>query len=514
MRTNMAKTIFPGMLLLLISMNGLPFLPVSAVGAETTTRQVAIDVKIADFTPGSVDYIEENYCRDKAVIPNDSYFESRGTWGQQYDDQWAIKRVGFTTGNDSAWNVTDGSSNPVTVAVIDTGLDWNHQDIDWRNIWKNEKEIPDNGIDDDRNGYVDDVIGWNFIDSSNKPWDEDGHGTFVAGIIAATANNGVGIAGLNRGARIMVLKALNDFGHTRASFLSEAIIYAANNGARIINISAGGKHLTRTEQDAVDYAYGKGAIIVVAAGNEALDTADYAPAGIRNVMTVASTDTADKRAGFSNWGQNVDIAAPGMDILSLRARRTDLMLGIPGIEYSPGLGYVGKDKRYYRASGTSFSAPIVAAVASLILSKNPDLTNAQVMRMIRQSAKDIEIPGWDQYTGYGLIEARAALNADPSFFIVSKIQKVTPVEENGAVFLEITGDAEASSFSSATVELGIGENPGTWDKIANLSGPVSGTRIGMIPATRFTSAGIWTVRLRTMDQSGAVRESRASVTIE
>jgi hypothetical protein len=185
-----------------------------------------------DFSQGTVLLIETNWCRDKAGVPRDPYFNLKGTWGQKYDDQWAIKRVGFTAGRDSAWHVEDGLKNPVTVAVIDTGLDWNHKDIAWENIWHNPGEIPDNGKDDDRNGYVDDVIGWNFTAHNNKPWDQDGHGTFVAGIIAAAADNGVGIAGINRGARIMVLKALNDFGHTRAANLAEAIFYAADNGAR------------------------------------------------------------------------------------------------------------------------------------------------------------------------------------------------------------------------------------------------------------------------------------------
>lgn len=124
-----------------------------------------------------VTVVEKNYCRDKADIPNDKYLYSKGSWRQKYDDQWAIKHIGFTTDTKSAWNVEDGSSNPVVVAVIDTGFDWNHKDIDWDNILKNPEETPNNGKDDDGNRYVDDVIGWNFIGDNNKPWDHDGHGT-------------------------------------------------------------------------------------------------------------------------------------------------------------------------------------------------------------------------------------------------------------------------------------------------------------------------------------------------
>jgi len=138
------------------------------------------------------------------------------------------------------------------VAVIDSGLDWNHRDFDWNNLWHNDGEIADNGIDDDGNGYVDDMIGYNFIGHNNKPWDHDGHGTFVAGLIAGSWNS-EGIAGINPAARIMVLKALNSFGHTRASYIAEAITYAVDNGARIINISVGGEGLISLEGRADHY---------------------------------------------------------------------------------------------------------------------------------------------------------------------------------------------------------------------------------------------------------------------
>ena len=178
----------------------------------------------------------------------DPYFTSSGTWGQPADDQWAIKQVGFTGGADSAWSLAGTDLEPVNVAVIDTGLDWHHLDVDAENIWRNEGETPYNNIDDDGNGYVDDVIGWNFFGRNGDAWDHDGHGTMVAGIIAARRGNGVGIAGINPAARIMVLKGVNNFGHTRASYVAEAIKYAADNGARIINMSLAG---TGSDRDRV-----------------------------------------------------------------------------------------------------------------------------------------------------------------------------------------------------------------------------------------------------------------------
>ncbi len=490
---------------------GVPEYPPSQVAIEARIIEIALeDMK----NNTGVEWIEPNPDRAKADVPNDPYFLGKGSWGQAFDDQWAIKHVGFTAERGSAWDIADGTDSPVIVAVIDTGLDWNHKDFAWDRIWRNQYEIPDNGTDDDENGYVDDVIGWNVMYDNKKPWDDDGHGTFVTGVIGATCNNGVGIAGINRGVKIMVLKALDTFGYTRASFLAEAIFYAANNGARVINISVEGDHLTRVEQEAIDYAHEMGAVIVVAAGNEAANTTDKSPIGLRNVIGVATTDDKDKKANFSNWGQGIDIAAPGLDVLSLRARRTDLMQGITHLEYNPRQAFVGEDTRYYKASGTSFSAPIVAGTASLILSKNPTLTNTQVEQALLQSARDVENPGWDQYTGYGLLDARAALLADPDDYLVAKIQKIQPVQENGVMYIEVLGTVGASDFKEAIIDLGLGQEPKDWESVAVAKTAVSEGRLGLIPGTAFTKAGKWMVRVQALDKNGKVRESRASIDIE
>jgi len=477
----------------------------SVAQAETIT---------ADFFEGpGILSVEENYCRDKAPgVPRDYHFKKKGSWGQRYDDQWGIKRIGFTADRKSAWRIEDGTSHPVIVAVIDTGLDWNHKDFDWKNIWKNPGEVPNNGKDDDHNGFIDDVIGWNFVGNNSKPWDDDGHGTFVTGIIAA-AHNKIGISGINPGAKIMVIKALNAFGHTRASNVAQAIFYAADNGARVINISVGGKHITKTEQDAVDYAHSKGALVIMAAGNEASDTADYS-SGLNHLITVAATDTKDKRVGFSNWGQGVDIAAPGMDILSLRARRTDLMAGIQGVKYTIGDAYVGKDKRYFRAGGTSFSAPMVAGTASLIWAHNPKLSNQQVRNMLLSSARDIETPGWDQLTGYGLLDARAALKAEPDYFTVAKIGKIAPARKNGKVVIEVLGSSDSTDYRDAWLELGFGENPKQWKKVSNaIANGIHHATLADIDAKHITKQGKWTVRLIVKTRSHGSMESRGSMDI-
>ncbi|MFQ5562442.1 MAG: S8 family peptidase [Parvularculaceae bacterium] len=447
--------------------------------------------------------------------PNDPYFNAEGSWGQSYPDQWALKRIGLDETSNSAWRLLGRRPSPVVIAVIDTGLDWNHADISWDQIWKNAGEKPDNGIDDDGNGFVDDVIGWDFYGDGNKPWDHDGHGTFVTGLIAADSNNETGIAGINPHARIMVLKALNNFGHSRASYLAEALVYAADNGARIVNMSVGGKGLTPTERDAVNYATSKGVFIVVAAGNEAVRTEEFGVAGLDNVMTVATTGLEDKRELFSNWGQSVDLAAPGIDILSLRARRTDFMAGNPDIEYKPGAAYVGPDKRYYRASGTSFSAPIVTGVASLLLSKNPSLTNGELYRILTQSARDIETSGVDQFTGYGIVDARAALKADPEFFVVAAIADVRIVQAGAGQAVEVLGVANANRFARAELFLGAGEEPTEWKSVGEaLTDPVEDGVLGRIPAAAFAGSPVWVVRLVTTHANGKTREARYQIDLE
>ena len=445
--------------------------------------------------------------------PRDPLFVGKGAWKQAHDDQWAIKRVGFTSGADSAWALVTPQAKPVVVAVVDTGLDWNHLDVGWDQVWRNEKEVPDNRVDDDGNGYVDDVIGWDFFAGGNKPWDHDGHGTFVAGVIAARWN-GAGIAGINPLARIMVVKAINNFGHSRASYLAEGIKYAADNGARVINLSVGGPNLTRVERAAVDYAHAKGALVVVAAGNEAVDVAGFGLAGAPSVVTVASTDLDDRRAAFSNWGGAVDLSAPGLDVLSLRARRTDTMLGIPGVEYEKGSAYVGRDNRYYRAGGTSFSAPIVSGVASLVWSMRPELTNDDVRRILLHSARDVDSPGRDQYTGYGLVDARAALAADPGFFVEAEIVEAKVVQAAGATVVEVMGTADADRFRGARVDLGAGKAPPSWRAVGTaLSRPVRGGVLAAIPAQAFAGAKEWTVRLVVEHENGSRREMRFLITL-
>jgi subtilisin family serine protease len=333
---------------------------------------------------------EERVIQAESIyFPDDPFYGSKGTWGQDYDDQWALKRIGFTP--EQARSLWPEKGLPVVVAVIDTGVDRLHPELIGA-VWINEDETPGNGKDDDGNGYVDDFYGWNFIDGNGDTTDTNGHGTVVAGIIAAWTDNATGIAGVNPWARIMPVKVMDFDGKGGSIDIAKAIIYAVDNGARVINLSIGGFRHTKVEQAAIDYAVKKGVLLVVASGNEGVNTAGFSPAGLKGAITVASTDPGDNRLGFSNWGRAVDIAAPGVDVLSLRARRTDILV-LQKKDYVPGTAFVGKEKRYYRISGSSFSAPFVAGVASLILSNNPELAAEDLRRMILHSAGDVEVPG-------------------------------------------------------------------------------------------------------------------------
>ncbi len=446
-----------------------------------------------------------NWCRNKQV-PSDPYFQSTGSFGQQLADQWSLARIGLGGKEKKLWKLVENAA-PVTVAVIDSGLDWFHRDFDRANLWVNDDEVADNGIDDDGNGYVDDVIGWDFLDNDNRPWDRDGHGTFVAGLIAA-AHNDAGIAGVNPGARIMVLKALNSFGNTRASFLSEAIFYAVDNGARVINLSVGGKGISPTERIAIEHAIEKGVLVVVASGNEGVDVGDYGIASFPEVLVVGASDGEDRVPAFSNFGA-VDMVAPGVDILSLRGRRTDLMMGIAESDYVPGANAVGEDRRYIHATGTSFAAPLVTAVASLLLAGDPGLGADDLARILTQTARDIEAPGVDNRSGFGVLDAAAALAADPDYHVDALITGVAAVQADGQVAVRVSGTVDADRFKSARVEIGAGETPSRFTPVSErIRKPVRDGVLADIPAASLAGSGVWIIRVVTERKSGSSREYR------
>jgi subtilisin family serine protease len=275
-----------------------------------------------------VEYVEPNYLRyATATIPDDTFFipPFERLWGLHNTGQNVNGTTG-TVGSDidaiEAWDTTTGSNN-VVVAVIDSGVDYNHPDLA-ANIWTNPSEIAGNGVDDDGNGFEDDVRGWDFLDDDNNPMDNDDHGTHVAGTIAAEGDNNTGITGVTWTAKIMVLRFLDGFGVGSVADEIEAIDYAIDQGAKIINASYGSYAFSTAERDAISRARTAGILFVAAAGNDSRTndslTKHYPSSyDLDNIIAVAATDQNDTLASFSNFGfTSVDVAAPGTNTYSLK----------------------------------------------------------------------------------------------------------------------------------------------------------------------------------------------------
>ena len=454
--------------------------------------------------------IQPDFCR-VILSPMDPLYRKRGvndgnSWGERFDDQWAIKRVGL---NGSAWGKAE-SAKDVVVAVIDSGLAWEHVDLDRRNIWHNTDEIPGNGIDDDQNGYVDDIIGWDFVNSNNRPWDYQGHGTFVAGIIAADHND-QGIAGINPRARIMAVKVVDSGGRSRASLVARGIVYAVDNGASVINVSVGGAELSDIERAAIEYAERANVLLVVASGNDGAAMEDFAFANYDHVFTVGATNLNDDPADFSNYGSQVDLVAPGVEVLSLRARMTDTNYTSGDGDYKAG-DFVVHDKRYIKSSGTSAAASIVSGIASLVWGMNPHYSAADVRKVLTLSAKDIGLPGRDDRTGYGMVDAQRAMLVDPSFEPEVEISEINVSQGQAGLSYELVGTASSQNFKRAWVSVGSGENPQVWYRVGTkMKRPVMGDVLMTLPESTFTSTGIWQIALHVEDENGVVKAHRKPI---
>ena len=204
-----------------------------------------------------------------------------------------------------------------------------------------------------------------------------------------------------------------------------------------------------------------------------------------------------------------------MEVLSLRARRTDFILISGARNYEPGVDFVGPENKYYKASGTSFAAPFVSGVASLLFSIYPDLTSEQVTRMILMSARDIEIPGWDQLTGYGILDVRSAIAADPDYFVFAKIASIAPVQTGDSLMIRVRGTAASSELSEAWVELGFGENPTAWKKVGtNIAASITEGILTDIATDEFDRRGKWVVRVVVKTEREGTREGWGSLNIQ
>ncbi|WP_370527042.1 S8 family peptidase [Thermoactinomyces sp. CICC 23799] len=292
----------------------------------------------------NVEYVEPNHEVHAFFTPNDP----------RYSEQYAPQLVGA----EEAWDVTQGSSN-VTVAIVDTGVDYTHPDLQ---------------------GKV--VKGKDFVDNDDDPMDENMHGTHCAGIAAALTNNGVGIAGMAPKVKILAERVLDANGSGTLDSVAQGITHAADQGADVISLSLGSPQGASTLEDAVNYAASKGAVVVAAAGNESTSAPSY-PAYYEKAIAVAATDSNDRIASFSNYGSWVDVAAPGVNILST----------------VPGGGY-------QTASGTSMATPLVAGQAALLASQGK---SASEIRQAIEGTAD-KISGTGQYWAHGRVNAAKSVS--------------------------------------------------------------------------------------------------------
>jgi hypothetical protein len=316
----------------------------------------AVDDAIRFYSEATekVAYAEPDFVRYPSVIPNDT----------DYGQLWGMSKISAP----AAWDISKGNSS-VVVAVIDTGMDMDHPDL-LANLWNNDNEISGDGVDNDGNGYIDDVNGWNFVADSNIPEDDHSHGTHCAGTIGAVGNNANQVVGVCWTVGIMPLKSADANGFF-VSDTSLAVRYAVDNGAKVLSNSYGGLGYSQTDYDAILYAHNKGAIFIAAAGNDTSnnDVIPQYPASydVPNIISVAATDSADDLATFSNFGAtSVDLAAPGVDIMST----------VP-------------DDTIGLMSGTSMACPHVAGAVALLVSVKPDLTPAEAKQILLASVDPV-----------------------------------------------------------------------------------------------------------------------------
>ena len=392
-------------------------------------------------------------------VPADPFFLSVGSWGQLYDDLWALKNDKLAA--EFAWDVSQGQG--ITVAVLDSGVDYNHPDLQGQ-MWSNPGDAAGNGVDEDRNGLVDDARGWNFQDGSGDTMDQNGHGTFVAGIIAAAADNFQGIAGVAYRAKIMPLVVANDRGVGNVSDAAAAIVYAVDKGARVINVSFGGYEVARIVKKAVDVACQGNAVVVCSAGNEAVDQF-HTPSDEFNAISVAASDPRDRHCDFSNYGYKLDVCAPGGDADPLN--NPDNILSLVSAVHDPRLQPNMLGQQYVRLKGTSASAPYVAGAVALILSLHPNYTVDEVRSLLRASAEPADGAAWTARTGYGRIQldhlvrypgSGAARIQTPS----DRHTRIRPADAQA-----FSGKAYARPFTGYKLEWGEGESPLAWNQFCN-----------------------------------------------
>ena len=447
-----------------------------------------------------VEAVAFNYLRPTLQQPRRREGEAVNPNDPRYAEQWNLPLTRLP----QAWAIEKGDAN-VVIAIIDSGIDYRHDDLAAK-TWVNPNEVPNNGLDDEGNGYVDDVHGWDFTDAptvqgegdfiegDNEPIDESGHGTHVAGIAGAMADNGIGIAGVAWHCPLMAVRAglsLGGSSRMQDDDSAAAIVYAADNGASVINMSWGSEQVSFVIQDAIDYAHARGVVLVGAAGNSQKASAIF-PAAYRHVIAVASTEQHQRRFYQSNFGASVDIAAPGNVILSTQI-----------------------DNQYRLLTGTSMAAPHVAGVAALMRSKRPALTHEEVRQILINTAdvvleEEREEPD-AKFVGAGTLNAERALLAS------SALQaRILAPETNsgGSSAIPIVGTAGGYRFDAWQLLYGESTVPSRFTPFTDAS---SQQKIGETLAVWDTAAipeGTYTVRLQVTGTDGSNTKDQVVIAVD
>jgi type VII secretion-associated serine protease mycosin len=337
-------------------------------GGEVEKWSASGDAVLARTLPGSARWsFACSAAADDAVRWTQPEVEYKASWTPNdpyYSSQWGLPKIGAP----AAWNTTRGSSS-VVVAVVDTGVDLDHPDLASR---------------------IDVANGYDFVGHSPVANDDNGHGTHVAGIVAATANNGVGVAGTAPDCRILPVKVLDASGRGSTLDVADGIRWAVAKGAEVINLSLASTAPDSYTRSAVAYALASNVVVVAAAGNDGSSAGASYPAAYPGVVGVGASNASDFRASFSNYGSGLDVTAPGVDIMSAE---TPLDRGL----------------YYGQKSGTSMASPFVAGVAALVRSQNPTLFQSRIAAHLQATAQDLGTPGFDYQYGWGLVRADLAV---------------------------------------------------------------------------------------------------------
>ena len=476
----------PGRLLVKLLRGADPISTLRELGVEPVDRIPQVDTWIVKVPEGAelktaeklqkdirVEYAEPDYYVHELLIPNDPLFNR----------QWHLSLVDCP----GAWDIATGSSD-IIIAILDTGIDLTHPEF---------------------TGKL--VAGYNALTQTGSPVDNRGHGTHVAGIAAALTDNGIGVAGVNWGARIMPIKVLDTGGRGSDSTIARGINWAVDNGAKVINLSLGGTNYSNTVYNSVQRARRSGVLLFAAAGNDYLSgNPKLYPAAYEGVVAVGATDNLDRRASYSQTGDYIQFVAPGGDPYG-------------DDDADPNHWITSTWRRasgtsYAMASGTSQSSPIAAGLAALIWSVKPELSSDEVLEIMRSTAVDLGRPGWDPEYGYGRIDVGAALRAVGGASSKNEIKAFITAPKPGdfvSGVAGIYGKIEGSGIVSYRVQFGIGDNPKSWYDLVSKSGvPPPEGMVAQWDTTQLVD-GTYTLKLSASSSSGmSVESALVSVVVD